>query len=83
MAPDLLVPAGERQAAVLGPEGPGRSPRTSRRERPLATVADGVVALESDLLQLGHVPRTPPPSPRGWASGGPVTRPRRADSAGE
>ncbi|MBE3014529.1 hypothetical protein IL992_35945 [Microbispora sp. NEAU-D428] len=59
VAPDLLVPAVEREAAVPGPGGSGRSSRSSRRERPLATVADGVVALEADLLQLGHMLSAP------------------------
>ncbi|MGI5156588.1 MXAN_6230/SCO0854 family RING domain-containing protein [Microbispora sp. CA-102843] len=59
VAPDLLVPAVEREAAVPGPEDSGRSSRSSRRGEPLATVADGVVALEADLLQLGHVLSAP------------------------
>ncbi|WP_256863227.1 RING finger family 4 domain-containing protein [Microbispora sp. GKU 823] len=58
VAPDLLVSAVEREA-VPGPEGSGRSSRSSRLSRPLATVADGVVALEADLLQLGHVLSAP------------------------
>ncbi|GAB3899941.1 hypothetical protein GCM10027612_60750 [Microbispora bryophytorum subsp. camponoti] len=64
VAPDLLVPAvlapaAERKAAVAGPGSSGRSSRSSRRARPLAAVADGVVALEADLLQLGHVLSAP------------------------
>ncbi|MFI7630379.1 MXAN_6230/SCO0854 family RING domain-containing protein [Microbispora rosea] len=56
VTPDLLVPAAERDAPVPGRAGRGRS---SRRSRPLAAVADGVVALEADLLQLGHVLSAP------------------------
>src|SRR5690348_9252058 len=56
VTPDLLVPAAEREAPVPGRAGRGRS---SRRSRPLAAVADGVVALEADLLQLGHVLSAP------------------------
>jgi hypothetical protein len=54
VTPDLLVPAAARETAV-----PGRGDRSSRRGRPRAPVADGVIALESDLLQLGHVLSAP------------------------
>lgn len=63
VAPELLVPAVVPEAAAgsdgAGSDGPGRSSRSSRGGGTLASVADGVVALESDLLQLGHVLSAP------------------------
>ncbi|MBX6387117.1 MAG: hypothetical protein IRZ07_29755 [Microbispora sp.] len=59
VAPGLLVPAAARKSVAAGSAGRGRSSRPSRRDRPLVAVADGVIALEADLLSLGYVLSAP------------------------